>query len=51
MVVKLENDTVVTQDGKLIVVGLGRGFGGQMSVAPGGATILGATEFQMPGSM
>ena len=50
-VVRLLYETVVVQGGKVIVVAPDKGFGGQISDAPGGATIEGVADDQMPGSM
>jgi len=50
-VVRLEYDTVVVHKGNEIVVGVGRGFGGQIKVMPGMAVTRREAELQIPGSM
>ena len=48
-VVRLEYEMVVVHGGNVMVVGVDRGMGGQMSDAPGGAVTTGAAEFQISG--
>jgi predicted RNA-binding protein len=49
-VVMLEYEIVVVHRGNVMVVGVVRGMGGQMSEAPGGAVTTGEAEFQILGS-
>jgi hypothetical protein len=46
----LEYEMLVVQGGNVMVVGVVRGIGGQMSDAPGGAVTTGEFEFQISGS-